>query len=155
MPNSSSSCPSSHRSRGIHDQQLMMRMSCRIVISSWGCQLRMRQNFTSMSVRDGMQTDRRHWPVSHLMSRSRVRVFFSVKMSSSHNQNRRRISFKVYTTTHRQKKLPATSPYQNRRCLKLMVKALRRKRFRFIPTMFSLRLQTSIGNAKMAIVVDR
>ena len=49
-------------------------------------------------------------------------------MSSSSNRTRRMISFKVYTTAHRQKKLP--SLYQNRRCFKVdgkSMKALKKK----------------------------
>nr|CAH0113018.1 unnamed protein product [Daphnia galeata] len=38
-------------------------------------------------------------------------------MSSSSNRTRRMISFKVYTTAHRQKKLPSISVYQNRSLL--------------------------------------
>lgn len=54
-------------------------------------------------------------------------------MSSSSNRTRRMISFKVYTTAHRQKKLP--SLYQNRRCFKVdgkLVKALKKSRCRFL-----------------------
>jgi hypothetical protein len=51
---------------------------------------------------------------------------------------RRSISFKVCTTTHRQKKLSATTIYQNRRCLKFdgKKKALKKSRCRFSYTQF-------------------